>query len=407
MMKFKLKMSVEDLASRVADAKILRLPKNWFAEIAPAPNTFEQFYRWLVAQGCAPGELHQRARVGDRLQRQLVLTEKKRLQTRKRSKGEKRLKGEELKKALWWLDFGCGPMETFAGRDLIGNAVCVLPPAESKAESDLQHQLVQEQIEMHAKHVMRLRARMKGETFYYWLLGAVEHDDRIGDLARDVAEDADFPKNAATYHEVLNYLDGTACEEAITCAEDAWLEYAEKYPERNKSIAGCCDACGKLVSEDAAVVFNNGLFSLLHRACEDEDDVDETDKLPYAQLFIRGFSAFHEFVEKHGGDRWYSSRELEKKLLLAGLKASKSVVYFIQSGIAGPIKIGYTATSVEKRVASLQTAHPEELRVLAIIVGGRDVEAGFHERFALFRKAGEWFEPHPEILAFLSTVAKK
>ena len=75
----------------------------------------------------------------------------------------------------------------------------------------------------------------------------------------------------------------------------------------------------------------------------------------------------------------------------------KAAVYFIQSG-SGPIKIGI-AVDVEKRRRSLQTAHPFPLTLLATCGGGKTQESAYHERFAEFRQEGEWFSPHPDILA--------
>lgn len=73
------------------------------------------------------------------------------------------------------------------------------------------------------------------------------------------------------------------------------------------------------------------------------------------------------------------------------------VVYFIQSGVDGPIKVG-TANDPGGRLASLQTGSPHELIGLGIVTGGRDVEAAFHVRFRAHRLRGEWFSPAEEIL---------
>lgn len=82
----------------------------------------------------------------------------------------------------------------------------------------------------------------------------------------------------------------------------------------------------------------------------------------------------------------------------------KAKVYFIQSG-SGPIKIGI-AVDVEKRRRSLQTAHPFPLTLLATCKGGRKQESVYHERFAEFRQEGEWFSPHPDILAEIERLSE-
>lgn len=67
-------------------------------------------------------------------------------------------------------------------------------------------------------------------------------------------------------------------------------------------------------------------------------------------------------------------------------------VYFIQAAHGGPVKIG-RARCVNTRIASLQTAHPYPLQLLAVLPNaGRNVEQRLHERFADRRLNGEWFD---------------
>ena len=79
-------------------------------------------------------------------------------------------------------------------------------------------------------------------------------------------------------------------------------------------------------------------------------------------------------------------------------------VYFIQCGTTGPVKIGM-ARDVRKRMATLQTACPFDLRLLAAIDGSADLERELHQRFAEHRLRGEWFLPVPELLAHVQEVA--
>ena len=71
-------------------------------------------------------------------------------------------------------------------------------------------------------------------------------------------------------------------------------------------------------------------------------------------------------------------------------------VYFIRAA-NGPIKIGI-ARDVLQRLAGLQTSNPNKLELLAHRLGDQSVEQEYHRRFAAHRLAGEWFEPHPDIL---------
>ena len=71
-------------------------------------------------------------------------------------------------------------------------------------------------------------------------------------------------------------------------------------------------------------------------------------------------------------------------------------VYFVAAA-CGSIKIGRT-NNVVYRLMDLQCANPQKLELLAVAVDGSR-EAEYHRRFAAHRLHGEWFTPHPDILA--------
>jgi len=77
-------------------------------------------------------------------------------------------------------------------------------------------------------------------------------------------------------------------------------------------------------------------------------------------------------------------------------------VYVIQAGDNGPVKIGYTSGSVEKRVASLQTGNPQKLKIVKVYEDGCErLKADMHAAHQKHRLVGEWFSPSvlDEILA--------
>jgi len=76
------------------------------------------------------------------------------------------------------------------------------------------------------------------------------------------------------------------------------------------------------------------------------------------------------------------------------------LVYFVQSGDDGPIKIGWSR-DVVRRVAELQTANAHALVLLGAVPGTMEDEAAMHARFAHLRMEAEWFRNSPEIHAFL------
>lgn len=77
------------------------------------------------------------------------------------------------------------------------------------------------------------------------------------------------------------------------------------------------------------------------------------------------------------------------------------MIYFIQAGDGGPIKIGYTQGEAASRVRDLQTGNAELLRLLHSMPGDMDLEAELHRLFERYRIRGEWFHPDPKLLSFL------
>lgn len=84
------------------------------------------------------------------------------------------------------------------------------------------------------------------------------------------------------------------------------------------------------------------------------------------------------------------------------ISSIKPDVYFIQSEIGGPIKIGVSGNPQE-RMDSLQMYYPFKLLVIATIKeGGYKKESELHKRFAKYRLHGEWFDPVPELLDYIN-----
>lgn len=82
----------------------------------------------------------------------------------------------------------------------------------------------------------------------------------------------------------------------------------------------------------------------------------------------------------------------------------KSAVYFI--GCDQAIKIG-VAKDVQRRFAAIQMCSPLPLRLLATVDGTRALERAYHTRFADHRLHGEWFAPHPDILAEIARLTTR
>lgn len=79
------------------------------------------------------------------------------------------------------------------------------------------------------------------------------------------------------------------------------------------------------------------------------------------------------------------------------------MIYFIQEGTAGLIKIG-KANDPRKRLQEMQTGSAGLLVLLATAPGSRKEEGILHRRFKAHRSRGEWFRPAAELLAYIKTM---
>lgn len=93
-----------------------------------------------------------------------------------------------------------------------------------------------------------------------------------------------------------------------------------------------------------------------------------------------------------------AQRHLDELSFVVGSLGQRSRVYFIQVGLGGPIKIG-RSTAPLTRLATLQTGHSEQLRLLVTTTGGDELEKSLHQKLRSHRLRGEWFSPHAEVLA--------
>ncbi|MDA0268200.1 MAG: GIY-YIG nuclease family protein [Cyanobacteria bacterium] len=82
-------------------------------------------------------------------------------------------------------------------------------------------------------------------------------------------------------------------------------------------------------------------------------------------------------------------------------------VYFIFNADSDAIKIG-RAKDVEKRLRSLQTASPIELKLLKIIplqseAQAKGLEGALHGKFWHLRMQGEWFKAEQSLMVYIKT----
>src|SRR4030042_3547253 len=82
------------------------------------------------------------------------------------------------------------------------------------------------------------------------------------------------------------------------------------------------------------------------------------------------------------------------------------MIYFIQEGINGSIKIGFS-NNPHKRLSTLQTSSSKSLYLIAVLEGDNTKEQELHNKFIEYRDRGEWFLPHTDILNFIDDNCKK
>jgi hypothetical protein len=69
------------------------------------------------------------------------------------------------------------------------------------------------------------------------------------------------------------------------------------------------------------------------------------------------------------------------------------MIYLIQQGEDGPVKIGYTGGDVRQRLANFQTGHSETLHLRAAVEGTLEDEKDLQRCMGEFHIRGEWFSP--------------
>ena len=77
------------------------------------------------------------------------------------------------------------------------------------------------------------------------------------------------------------------------------------------------------------------------------------------------------------------------------------MIYFIQQGTSGPIKIGYTENNVNERIKSLQTGNPTPLKLIGYIPGTVEDEKAIHKMFENFNIQNEWFQPVIQVINYI------
>lgn len=396
------KCTPREIIKEVPDVQTVILPDHWFDDLNDTRSVFVSLYGWMLGNGRVPPDnketLHNRTYVGEKLFNKLLAAEKKRLNKKLK------IKGDELDRDVKYSDGESGPRTEIGGCKISGDVILVVPETGMQALSEFSSKLFRKEREA---AVNKIRANAAGATFYQWLLSQIVRPDRVGNLARDAAIDDEFPRESNQYEEIKYYLGPYSA--AIKSLNDGWLEYLQQYPERIKPYAWCSECDKRIDIENALLAWSlesSELF-VLDAVCLSK--YNRFDKMSSRPLSGVTRVDLEQLVEKDGISE-LDTEKLEETLKLwrvMPIASDEGCVYFIRSEKTHAIKIGFTAGKIEDRLSALQTAHPYKLQVLATSRGNREYEKALHARFAQLRLEGEWFEPHPDLLAFISVLPNR
>jgi uncharacterized protein YozE (UPF0346 family) len=396
------KYAPREIIKEVPDVQTVTLPNYWFDDLNDNQSAFRSLYNWMLENDRIPSDnkstLHNRTYVGEKLYKKLCIAEKKRLK-------KLGIEGDELDRSVDWSDINSGPRTEIGGCKISGDVILVIPESSIQALDEFSLRIYKKE---HEAAVSKVKANAAGATFYQWLLSQIDRPDRVGDVARDAAIDEGFPQKTDQYEEIKSYLDSQrASSAAIESFKEGWLEYLQQYPKRMQPYAWCSECSKRLNIEDAFLAWSSEsleLFVLDALCLSNRKQFDEIVSRPLSGISVVDLE---ELVEKREVYKLDADDLVERLKLWSVIPiVIEGCVYFIRSEKTHAIKIGFTSGRVEKRLNSLQTAHPYKLQLLASIPGTLEYEKFLHERFAKFRLEGEWFQPHPDLLAFISVILK-
>jgi len=396
------KCTPQEIIREVPDVQSVILPSHWFDGLNDNRSVFVSLYEWMLDKGGVPSDnkatLHGRTYVGEKLFSRLLTAEKKRLQKKHK------IKGNELDSAVAWSDMDSGPKTEIGGCKIKGDAILVVPESSRQTLGVFSSKLFRM---IHDAAVKKVRANAAGANFYQWLLSQIDRPDRVGDVARDAAIDEAFPRKSTLYEEIKRYFYSLgASTAAIESLKAGWLEYLQQYPDRVKPYAWCSECDKRLEVQEALLSWSleSGEVLILDATCLGKyREFDEMESLPLSSITPVDLE---KLAEKNDISEFDIER-LHESLKLWGIipiASDEGYVYFVRSEKTHAIKIGFTAGKIEDRLSALQTAHPYKLQVLAASCGSREYEKALHGRFGHLRLEGEWFEPHPDLMAFISVL---
>lgn len=394
---------LEQIIKAFPDVRTIRIPEDWFKHLNKNQSIYDALYKWMVEKHRVSvrdfNVLHELTFASQKTYNRLFAAEKLRIARKYH------LKGMALERQVSYNEGDRSPQALFAKKPISGDVLIVFSSLGKAKIHEIESLFLEKERD---RQNMRIRQLAAGSCFSEWLFSNCERDDPVGDLAKDALGDKNFPKTAEHYENTIKYL-GFRERETLN---DAWLEYSMQYPDRIIRLAWC-DCCGeKIINLQKSLIVwtEEEGFRIVHDNCLKHGDLGKHENLNELFMGTYDFTNFDTFAK----NCMAGSEDVEKiknRLVIWGwvkmTRAQVSRIYFIQSGTSGPIKIGYTASSVERRLSNLQIGHPEKLILLVSIEGNRSLEKQLHNQFNNHHSIGEWFHPHPSILSFIDEIKKK
>lgn len=397
------KCTPKEIIAAVPGVQVVRLDASWFHDVDPGKSVFESLYDWMTECGRIPDgnhkTLHNRTYVSERIFKKLLAAEKKRIQKKHR------LKGDDLEEAVAWADLNSGPRNEVGDCKITGDVILVIPETSAEAMGALSIELHQK---ARQKHIHKVKANAAGADFYGWLLSQIERPDIVGDLAREAESRQGFPRTLQNYEDYVAFAQTAGfCDAAIENIKEAWLEYARQYPERIGPAAWCFE-CGRKLPIDAVRLAwdeESGEVFVLDAKCLGR--YQGSSSVKFTLLDGICWEKIEEIAEQNELSDWDVKRVTEKLLLWGVLPPEvEGTIYFFGCETTQEIKIGITSGRVEKRMATVQTARGHKINLLATVPGTTEFERALHDRFSQHRLRGEWFRPHPDILAYIGQLQR-
>ena len=104
-----------------------------------------------------------------------------------------------------------------------------------------------------------------------------------------------------------------------------------------------------------------------------------------------------KFIFEQKEKQKVKKKEEQKGKTEGKTKQSKGFVYYIQEGMTGNIKIGYS-TDPYQRLRQHQTSNSQSLRMLLYVLGNEEYENELQTRFEHLKTTGEWFKSEDDII---------